>query len=460
MNPDLRSFLQALAPEQIERIRRPVALDFEVPVLQEKLALRQRWPVLFCQRVEGSDLPLVSGLFGSYDLLGRALGGVDRKQLGREYLRREAGACPPLVVRDAPVQQVVLRGDQADLTRLPIGRHAELDSGRYLTIGCLVCRDPDSGVVNVGCYRHELKGPRRLGCMINPANDAAYIYRKYRDRGQSMEVAIFVGHHPAAVMGALSRAGFGNSEYDVMGALLGEPLEVVRAVSVDLPVPASAEIVIEGVIQPDREEMEGPFGEYTGYYGPPKRAPVVEVSALTRRCDAIFHDLDPAHREHFMSSAPAKEGQVLRRVQSVVPSVRAVHLPPSACCLYHVYLSIDKRVAGEGRWAGLVALGCNHNFKHVVVVDDDVDVFDEAEVLWAVATRMEGDQDLTVIPRTMGAHLDPTSYGESRSEEGPMTTRLVVDATRPVGRPFAERVRPPREVWDRVRLEDYLEAGG
>ena len=459
MNRDLRTFLREMNDAgRLLTVSKPVAIDFEIQVIQQKLARLNRYPALYFERVKGFPNPVVSGLFGSYELLQAAIGAESRHVLASTFLEKSARSPGTVLVppEQAPVKEVKYLGDEVDLTRLPIGQHAEGDSGKYITIGCLVCKDPDTGVTNIGVYRHELKGERRLGCMINPANDGAYVFRKHKERNLPMEVAIFIRDHPAVIIGALAKNGLDHSEYDVMAGLLGEPLELVQGETVDLPVPAWAEIVIEGVIRPEIEERDGPFGEYQGYYGPPRKVPVIEVTAVTMRRDAVFHDLDPAHREHFMSGLPGKEGQILTRVKQVVPSVKAVCLPPSGCCLYHIYLSISKRVPGEGRYAGLAALGCNHNFKHVIVVDDDVDVYNEEEVLWALATRFEADKDCTFLPFTLGAHLDPTSYGESRSNEGPMTTKVIFDATRPVQTPFAERVRPPVDVWDAVRLEDYL----
>lgn len=455
MSQDLRSFLAAVErdhPQHLHRVRREVAQDFELAAIQQRLARDGRNPVCVFERVAGHEMTVVSNLFGSYELLGLALGEPQRDRTLARFieLMRQPRPTVPVAPGNAPCQEVVALGPEADLSRLPIPHHAEKDSGRYVTIGFMICRDPESGTINAGVYRHEVKGPRRLGCMINPGNHGAYILRRCRELGRALEVALVIGHHPAVVLGSLCRGPLEMNELEAMGALLGEGLEVVPARTVDLPVPARAEVVIEGVIDPSHVEPDGPFAEYTGYYGPPKDVPVIEVTAITQRRDALFHDLDPAHREHNLSGILGREAQILQRVREVVPSVQAVHLPPSGASVFHVYVRLAQRVPGEARFAGMAALMANFQLKHAVVVDDDIDIFDDQQVLWALATRFEADRDLTVMPNTLGAHLDPTAYGEERLAEGPMTTKMVLDATRWVSRPFAERVGLPADVLRRV----------
>jgi UbiD family decarboxylase len=152
----------------------------------------------------------------------------------------------------------------------------------------------------------------------------------------------------------------------------------------------------------------------------------------------------------------AFEASVYDSVKKLVPSVTGVYMPPSGCCVFTAYVGIKKRVAGEGKSAGLAALSAEPNLKMIVVVDDDIDIYDEEQVLWAICTRFEADADLTMIPNMLGAHLDPSAYGEVRNERGPMTTKLILDATKPATGAFAERITPPRELWEKMKLEDYI----
>lgn len=466
MNRDLHQFLaeiRQLGPERFATVSRPVDTLYEPCVIQQKFAARDRYPVIRFENVAGSDMPLVTNLFGSYELLGLALGvdpGEPKSAILDTFRKRVANPLAPVAVgrADAPVRQVVLEGDDVDVGRLPVVKHAEKNSGRYISIGVLVVRDPETGVLNAGVYRHEIKGPREIACMFNPAHHAGYIYRKYRELGKPMEAALFVGHHPAVVLGALSKQPIDSDEYGVMGAMLGEALEVVDGESVDIPVPAWAEIAIEGALDPARETSDGPFSEYTGFYGPEKDpVGLMQVRAVTMRKDAIYHDLDPSHREHNLAGVLSHESAVYDSVSRLVPSVTAVHLPPCGTCIFTAFVAIRKRVQGEGKSAGLAAVAAEPNLKIAVVVDEDVDVHDEREMWWAVSTHLQADGGLATIPHAMGAHLDPSAYGEVRAEKGPMQTKLIIDATRPATLPFAERIRPPREAWERIRLEDYVD---
>ena len=272
MNKDLRTFIgeaRQLGPAYFATVSRPVDPIFEPCVLQQKLAADGRYPVIRCDRMNGSDLPLATNLFGSYELLGLALG-VDpdepKSAILRRFMEREQNPMPTetIAAADSPVKQKIFTGDEIDLGALPIVQHAEKDSGKYITVGVMVVRDPDTGVINAGMYRHEVQGRDKLGCMFNPAHHAAYIYRRYKELNKRMEVVIFLGHHPAALIGSLWEGPMDSSEYEVMGGFLGEPLQVVDGETIDIPVPAFAEIAIEGYLDPANETADGPFAEFTG----------------------------------------------------------------------------------------------------------------------------------------------------------------------------------------------------
>ena len=313
-------------------------------------------------------------------------------------------------------------------------------------------------MLNAGIYRHEVKGKNQVACMFNPAHHAGYIYRKHKEMNKSMEAVLFIGHHPAAVLGALAHGSIDANEYEIMGALMGEQLEVVDGETVGIPVPAFAEIAIEGFLDPNAETSDGPFSEYTGYYGPAKDpVGLMQITGITMRKDAVYHDLDPSHREHNLSGALPHESSLFDVVKNLVPSVTGVYLPPSGCCTLSAYVKIKKRVQGEGMSAGIAAIGALPNLKIAVVVDDDVDIYDEEQVLWAISTSFQADRDLAVIPNAMGAHLDPSAYGEVRTQPGPMQSKMVIDATRPATLPFADRIVPPQDVWDRIKLEDVIQ---
>ncbi len=465
---DLRQFLQLASeagPDFHVTARKPLSPRYEIAALQHDLARKGRFPVLMCPRVEGHEMALVTGLFGSYALLGLALDvrpeTLEREGPGavfRAYVeRRQRPVAPSAVpVSNAPVREVIWRGDEIDLGRLPIATHCEHDSGRYITAGMTITRDPETGIPNVGFYRQEVQGRNRLACSLIPGHHGALIAERHAARGEVMEAATVIGHHPALGLAAVSMGALEMNELELAGGFLGAPLEVIRGLTVNLPVPALAEIVIEGTIDPQERTTDGPFPEFLGYYGAAGPCHVMQVRAVTTRADAIYHDLQPSHQEHNLVAMIGHEADVFERVRDVVPSVKAVHFGPDGCCgKSFAFISIEKRSEDEGRRAGLAALESRRYFKVVVVVDGDVDVYDEREVWWAVGTRVRWDRDTVTMPALPSSSMNPLAdYGPDGS---PRDARILIDATRSVMRSFPQRAAPPEAVRRAVRLADYLE---
>ena len=275
---------------------------------------------------------------------------------------------------------------------------------------------------------------------------------------EPMPVAIAFGHHPAMLMAAgAQRLGIGGED-GLAGSLMGESIGLVPAETQPLMVPAEAEIVIEGFIPPGARQEEGPFGEYPWYYTGTGERPYLQVTAITMRRDAIYQDLFAAHPEHNTLGMIPKAGSIWRRVKEAVPHARAINLPISGCSRLHCYISITKRADGEPKQAAFAALAAEANLKLVVIVDDDIDVFNEQEVLWAVATRFEADRDMIIMPNCLGAHLDPTAYDVTRLKHGAMNTKVIIDATKPAPpTPFPARALVPPSVVERMRPEEFLE---
>jgi len=466
-NKDLRDFLDVVkkgGSEYYIEINKPLDPHLEVGVITHKLYKADRTPVVFCPEMKGSKLPLVTNMISSYELLGVAMGmepgKVVKSEILHEYMKRESDRKAPVMVSaaDAPVKEVIIKGKDVDLGSLPIPFHAPLDSGKYITSGNLICKDPATGTYNVGMYRHEVKGKDELGFMINPVHDSNYIAKQYAELGQEMEVAIFLGHHPSVVLGSMYMGPKDIDELEVIGGLLGEPLRMTQAETVDIPVPADAEIVIEGTVDPRNMIKDGPFGEFTWHYGEGEKACyLIKVKAITMRKDAIYHDITPAHAEHNIACALGFEAPIYEGVKKVVPSVKAVHMPASGFCVFHLYVSIKKTVSGQGKSTGVAALGSSlSHVKTVIVVDEDIDIYDERDILFALASRMVPTRDISIISNACGNHLDPSATNETRLQKGYVQDLLVIDATNPLELPTFERVAPSEELWNKMDLADYI----
>jgi UbiD family decarboxylase len=460
----LRSFIDRLErehPEQVVHVTEPVdPARFEVTAVLKHLELRRKYPLVVFDRpldLRGrpSPMPIATNLYATRERCAMALGLRPEDAmvgLSLEYARREERRIAPETVEAAaaPVKQIVRTGDEVDLRELPIVRHHEMDAGPYVDMTS-VMRDPDSGAYNVAFLRNMYKGPRKLGLHMSPRHNWQ-IVRKHEARNEPTPVAIVVSHHPAFYIGALNVAAFGVDDYSLIGAMFERPLRLTASTTwgADFLIPADADLVLEGHVLPNTREVEGPFGEFPGTYGPQRVRWVVELTAVNQRRDAIYQDVFVGHPDNWVMGSFPKEGSIYNRIKGVVPSVKAVHLPTSAVGRFHCYISIDKRVDGESKQAALIALGSCDFVKHVVVVDGDIDPFREEEVLWAIATRVQADEDVDIIKNVKGATLDPSQRDDI------MGAKMIIDATRPVRRPFESRIEVPAEAMERVELERLI----
>lgn len=438
MSKSLRSFLSEVAtlqPGAIKRVETLVDRRFGITAYGARAEKDNQYPAFLFTNVDGSDIACVSNLVATYDRMALAL------ECSIDDLTRTSSTLssrPPhdpieVSTEDAPVKQVVWRGSEVDLRRLPIPVHNELDGGPFLTAAVTVMRDPVTGRLNAGMYREHVYDHRHVGIWFFGSHHGGTIHRRYVSTGKPTPVAIVIGHHPAFLMGAVSRLPGIGGEYETTGAMLGEPLEVVKAETSDLLVPAQAEMVLEGVILPGELREEGPFAEWPGHYtaGGPK--PVIRIDTITMRRDAIFQDIQAAGQEHRLMGALPRITSVYRNVSQVIPGLVSVNIPIYA--RMHCYLSIKKEQDNDPLRAGFAALNTEpENLRMVVVVDDDIDIYDEREVAWAIGTRMDAAHDLVVIPAWSGpGGLLPTNW--SYDAEGGRTPRrsagVVMDATKP-----------------------------
>ena len=349
---------------------------------------------------------------------------------------------------EAPWQEVVLEGDEVDLTKLPIPTHFSVDAAPYITAGQIAARDPVSGVDTTGFHRLMLKGKNRLGVSLHSRRRMWEFHRRAEERGQSLPAAITLGIHPLHYMGSMVYAYPPHvRKYEIIGGLFGEPYRLAKCGIQDLEVPAGAEIIIEGEILQNVKEPEGPFSEFTGYASYRSTQNVFVAHRIRMRRDAMYHSIvSGMSKDHILISCITREGEILNTLRRNLPNVIAVHVPHTTCGAFMAFIKMKKTAQGEPQQAIMAALGTEFYTKYVIVVDDDVDIFDMNDVMWAVATRVRAERDIVFVPGCKGAILDPTSDPETFT-----LTKMGIDATRPLGKDFAERLTISDEQRQRVR---------
>ncbi|HEV8616503.1 MAG TPA: UbiD family decarboxylase [Methylomirabilota bacterium] len=449
---DLRSFVAAYErafPGEVVRIADPISTEYDVMALVLEYERRRRTPILLFERVQGHDIPIVCNVVASRRALAWALG-VPESGLALEYARRIKDTIKPVVVPDPPFRHRVLRGAEVDLGRLPIPTYFPGDAGRYLTAGMLVARDPDTGVETEGYHRFQVKGRDRMGVSLHSRRRMFEYQRRAEAKGQPLPCAVVLGLHPLVSMGSLAYPPADVGKFEVVSGLLGEPLEVAPCATIDLHVPAAAEIVIEGEILAGEREPEGPFGEFTGYFSRRSTQHIFVAKAIALRERPWFQSIGSGRAgDHITTLALVREAEITNALTRVIPNVTGVHVPLSGTSSFTAYVSIKQGRPGEAKHVIPIVLGVDHYLKLVIVVDDDIDVFDESDVMWAVATRMQADRDLVVIAGSLGAMLDPSA------DDRGVTAKLGIDATRPFGEEFAEKLvmAPDRMAWARALVD-------
>jgi len=426
----LRRFLEALAEDELERIEQPV----ELADVAAKLDGNAR--AVWFSRAGGAEL--AGNVAGSRSRLALALDSP--RDLLAEVRRRLAVAQEVIEVREAPVHAVVETAE-ADLTALPVHLQHGFDGAPYISSAMDVTRDPASGLTNVGIRRLMLRGRREAGVDLNAPSDLRAIYQAAAQRGERLPIAFAVGSHPADHIAATMRVP--GDELGLLARLRAAPLAVVKCVTSDLRVPADAEYVLEGYLdERGYAEPEGPYGEFLGYYGALKANPVFHLTAITRRRDAVFQSSTISGRtlsrtDTAQLNALRAEVTAWRALESAVREVRAVYATPAAGGAFNMRVSLRQRVPGEARNAIAAVLGCLANVKHVFVVDDDVDVYADEQMEWALATRFQAARDLVLLEGLRAMPLDPSLGGaRTGSKAGfdltlPFGARRGIEATTP-----------------------------
>ena len=462
MPKDLRSYLDDVADVRVD-VRREVDPLANVGALCDQ----SEWPIVF-HRVKGfPGWRLADRLVSRRELQARILGCTpDRVVQTLAGAIQRIGEGDVKVVSSGPVQSVVDEGAAADLTTLPHAVHSENDAGRYIGAGICMTRDPESRVRNLAFLRHQIKAPRKTGFLVLPRHTWRH-QQKYEKAGQAMPMAIVIGLHPAYEIAACYTGKVEQDELELAAVLVGEPIELVRCATIDMEVPAHAEIVIEGLVPPGVREDEGPFGEVTNYTAGQGKNPVFEVTAITMRPDAIYRHIQATRfTDHQVLGALPVEAGMLNRIRETAGGIDVHEIAcPAWCSRYTVIVQMTPRFDGEARAALLAALSSPYLYPKVAIaVDADVDIHDARDVMWAVATRVNPERDVHVIPGMRAHGLDLASP-ELLPPGSPAWQRvggkMLIDATKPATwraeeRRNFDRARP--KGWG-VRLEDFLRGG-
>lgn len=444
----LRGFIdevRSTRPQHYLEYPHEVDPRFEVSAVVEELIRRNQYPLVMFPRVKGFPQPIVVGVTASRALMALALD-VPPTELVATFRTRERRLIPPTLVGAAPVQQVIKRGRELDIRSLPHITAHEADAGPYVTAGLMLANDPDTGVRNASFIRCQVVDRDTAYVHIHPGKHLDVYHKAAERRDAPLPVTVVLGNHPLWMLGSLSLVPIDVDELAVVGGLMREPLRIARAVTSDVDVMADAEIVLEGEVLPHVREDEGPFGEFTGYAMGKRPRHVVKFKALTHRRDPIYQTISSGATEHCLMPAVAKESYVFGIAKGACPTIREIHCAYTGRGRFHYFVAIDKQHAGQPRNVAMAVFGADLLAKHVVVVDADVDIFDEKQVLWAMATRMQGDTDIINIPGGLGSDLDPSNRGEG------VQCKTIFDATaKPSLRDFAVRNSIPADVVTAVR---------
>ena len=435
----------------LQRITRKVDTQFE---LASVLSLRERGPAQLFTAVTNSTMSVVGNLFNSRARFAQALE-IAPSELDAACLHALQNPVPPVLVDAAPVQSIVHHAPFDLQALLPVPHWFEKERAPYITAGVIVAKDPETGRRNVSIARLSLEGGGRIMAGIAKNHHLAMLAEKAQQRGHALEFAVAIGNHAAVLLGSQMYVGLGDDEFDIAGGLLGEGIALVKCQTVDLEVPAHAEIVLEGELYPDDLIDEGAVSEFPGfyvYYGPGIGG---EIKCVTHRQDAIYQTILPGYAaEHCLLGGVAIGATLTRDLQRSIPAVRRVLITEGGMGRLHAVIAMHRPRAGEGKRAILLAMGLVNLLKHIIVVEDDIDIEDPRQVEWSIAARFRGDEDLLVLPGVKADRCDPLHEGLTVTKVGMVATTRPGDGE-PGGR--SEFVRPPAAIYEHVRrnLADY-----
>lgn len=418
---DLRSFIKVLEQAgQLVHITQPVSLTHELADVAAALERKGGGAPLF-ENVTGSPWPIFSSGVANQKRAALALGCTEAEvtDLMGRVLEPKNGI-PPVRVKEAKWQANLQTGESIDVWELPIPTHSRGDGGAFITGGVIVSKDPISGRGNLSYNRMLCTGPRNFGFNVNEWRHVRAFMESRADPAAPFPIAVAIGLDPAIMIGAGVRTE--EDELTIAGAIRGEGVPVSRGVTMDVDIPAEAEIVIEGYVHPFEKKGEGPLAEFHGYYGEIWESPTFEVAAVSWRDNPIFQTIIPGWYEHiYIGNVLPREPLLLQFLRHISKEV-AVHIPPYGNG-FSAIVQLKKNNPGQPKNVALAAMTAHINIKQVIVVDPDVNIYDPADVLWALTNRVDWSQDTFTVPHSQGHEMDPTA--DTRG----VHTKIGIDAT-------------------------------
>lgn len=426
----MRNYLKRLeAEKKLIKIKKPVSKHLEAAAIMKELDGK---PILF-ENIDGWKV--AANIFSTRELIAGYFD-IQKSEMISSITSAIDKPTKPETVENARCQEVV--EDNVDLTKFPILSHADKDGGPYISSGVVISKDPEYGR-NCSFHRLMLFDKNKLAIRLLPRHTHQFLERA----GGEMDVAVVIGNGMNFLLASAISVDIGVDELAIANSL--KPLQTVKCKSVDIEVPAESEIVLEGRITKEKH-AEGPFVDLTETYDIVREQPVFEVKKITRRKDAIYHALLPGGLEHKMLMGMPREPTIFREV-SKVAECKDVYVTPGGCSWLHAAVQIRKKNEEDGKKAIEAAFKGHASMKHVVIVDEDIDIYDPSSIEWAIATRYQG-KDRTVMKQDKGSSLDPSADPETRE-----TTKVGIDATKPL---VAKGKNFTKAEFRKVDLSKYL----
>lgn len=452
---DFRQFLDALRRTgDLIEVTRPVDLRYEVGKALKQSYVQDGPAIIF--KNNGTEFPLVAGVYGNRRKALLAFEATEDTIVQKVLRGLEHPIAPSIASGAAPCQEVVLTGNDIDIRRFPVPIYSPKDGGPFITPGLVVSKDPETGVSDIGHYRHQLLGQAdRVAFTAQPFHRFGKNIAKCVHKGIRPQGALILGVDPVLAYAGQTQVSDATDDWHIAGGLRGASVELVRCKTIDLEVPATAEVVIEYEVDVEHKVMEGPLGEYTGYYTPASLKPTARITAITHRKKPYFQGLltgQPVTENHILKQIPF-EASLWKTLKAQFPTVDQIAVPPSGGVSFYVVIAIRPRFAGEARQAILAALSSNIRPKWVIAVEPDINVHDPAEVEWAMSFRVRPKHDVFVLGEMPAGPADP-AVGDTVAMRAPRSSAVGIDATRPFGEKFADVADVPG--WQDYRVPELV----